>query len=329
MIKEEVIEKLFEVYGFTVPPDFAEILLWIYDNSWHSDGYYSSEIFQGNLHSFLKFEGEISAALMDSFIWQNEFYEQNINRNFAYLNLPFEFFPFAEDEELSKIYGFMFHETENVFIGECDVTAESLDEARYRPILTQKPKLKIDSPIRQIGHDTLSAFEFIFQRKLKMMSDFLEINLQNLTETDRKSCFFERKIALDKANEIMGLFGKQMTESFCSSNDNSIYIQHDWQFEETLDGIGVYAPAEKFWAKKELWEVPNLKTIDEEITFIRSFLEMGFPATALRIIRDRYWQNAEKAGYFAQIAPLWKEIYTALNRPLLAKSVDKSLEFRT
>lgn len=331
MTTEEINEKLFEIYRFRVPPEFAEIILWAYDNSYHSDGYYFSEIFQGYLQSFLKFEGEISAALMDGFIWQNEYYEQNIDRNYAFLNLPFEFFPFAEDPELGKIYGFIFHETEkaHIFIGECSAVPDSLDEARYRHNLKQKLKLKIDSPIRQIGHDTQTAFEFIFQRKLKEMSDFLNDNSRSLTETDRNYCFYERKTALDKANEVRSLFGKKLAENVAFSDDNSFPIRESRQFEQTFDGLGVYAPPEKFWAKKELWEMPELKTVEEEIAFIRSFLEMGFPATALQIIRDSYWQNFEKEGYFAEISTLWMEIYTALNRPVLANSVRKALEFRS
>lgn len=329
MTKEEISEKLSNVYGFRVPLDFAEVLLLAYDNSWHSDGYYSSEGIQSYFNSFLSFEGEISAVLTDSFIWLNEYREQPISRNFAFLNLPFEFFPFGEDEELGKIYGFILQDaSESIAIGECSASIDSLETLRYLSLITPKSKLKIESPIKQIGRDTQSAFEFIFQRKLKIMSNFLVDNLKNLNESEQNYRFFGRKMTLNKANETMALFGKKLNQNYSESSETFQPVRQSWQFEETLDGIGVFAPTEKFWAKKERWEAPVLKQIDDELTFIRSFLQFDYPATALRIIRDNYWENSEKEGYFAQLAPLWAEIYEALNRPLLAKSVKTALEFR-
>ncbi len=338
MTQEEISEKLFNLYGFRVPPDFAEILLLAYEDSWHPDGYYSSEGFQAYLQSFLAFEGDLSRSFMtDSYVWRNEFYEQTINRNLCYSNLPFEFFPFGEDEELGKLFGFIVHTpqltAENLPIGECSVAAEMLEYSRYKPIFPRELPVKVSSPINEIGNDTQSAFEYIFQRKLQKMSD-------DFSESANRELIYERKMALDKANQTMALRGKKLSENYVPPNLQPPPISADWHFdpfdwdsdlewhfEPTKDGIGVIAPRQLFW-EIGLFDAPRLKTVEEDIDFIRGYLGVRFPATALRMIRDIYWEKSHIEGYFARIAPLWAEIYEALNRPILAKRVKTALEYR-
>jgi hypothetical protein len=94
-----------------------------------------------------------------------------------------------------------------------------------------------------------------------------------------------------------------------------------WHYVATSDGVGVLAAASAFCSEvPECWGSGSL---DECMERVQSYLRQGYPATALGIIRE--FHRKAMPG-LEDLAPQWMEIYTQLNRPLLAREVDRELQ---
>lgn len=310
----EIVSRLESVYGFCVPNDFARVMAAIYEESWHSDGHYYSENFEAVLRPFFLLEGAISNALLDDFVLTNEFYGQSLDRRFGFLNMPPEFFPFGEVDDDGSIFGFIVHDPDahsnGIAIGETRAAVEFLEFNRFRPISPLKMDLFLDDPITIVGERTASSLVRIFERRIASFTNELSGPWEEA----------QARIAMSAAARLSAV----MVDS-----DDFPDVQSDWRFEPTLDGIGVYAPSDKFWASSELWTPPQIDSVEGECVFIESFVKMGFPATALRLIRDLNWRLAGDLRCLEAIAPLWRDIYGELGRPKLAKAVTDALVIRS
>ncbi|MBE7380850.1 MAG: hypothetical protein F6J95_005520 [Leptolyngbya sp. SIO1E4] len=108
-------------------------------------------------------------------------------------------------------------------------------------------------------------------------------------------------------------------------------IPDGWRYEPTSDGVGVLAPAHTFSPNHEADSACDyeIQAVESDLqTILRKAeiaLEQGYPATALAIIRESYWQQYD-VDNFNQYAPLWSQAYADLGRPLLADTVDRILK---
>ncbi len=100
------------------------------------------------------------------------------------------------------------------------------------------------------------------------------------------------------------------------------FIPSGWRFVATSDGAGVLAPSEAFCPElPAAWESHS---VDECLERVGQSLRRGYPATALGIIREFYWWDCSYS--LESLAQPWIEIYQHLNRPLLAREVERGLQ---
>ncbi|MEO1400626.1 MAG: hypothetical protein AAFV72_05150 [Cyanobacteria bacterium J06635_1] len=113
-------------------------------------------------------------------------------------------------------------------------------------------------------------------------------------------------------------------------------VPEGWRYEPSSDGVGVLAPVPLFSPEHSAFmahfDRSTKLTVADLSDEIESVLEMAqtaldgtYPATALAMIRESYWQIGDS---FHQYAPLWRQTYLDLGRPLLATAVDHALKDR-
>lgn len=85
---------------------------------------------------------------------------------------------------------------------------------------------------------------------------------------------------------------------------------------------GVLAPAEAFCPEgSATW---GSHSVEECLERVGQSLRLGYPATALGIIREFYGWDCSCC--LEDLAQPWIKIYQQLNRPLLAREVERELE---
>jgi hypothetical protein len=314
MTENKVFEKLSNLYGFRVPRDFVKILLHVYAAAPSAaDDSATDSNFLYYLNFMFDLEGAIAKEFFDYSDW-----EDTMNWHFAYVNFPFELFPFGGPGIDGISYGFVVHapelEAEDYPVGEfCPADGEG---------------------VFRLGENTRRGFEFMIARALKHLSpEAVNAFYENkLTENDQIYWADYRKRARRKAEGLAKLldidpFNCKVEKKYRSRKVKP-KIPKGWRLETSWDGIGALAPKDKFAPDFGHSDIPDFENIDEELNFVRDFLRRGFPATALWVMRENYWDSSFNEKYFAQLAPLWAESYEALNRPLLAERVFAALEKR-
>lgn len=326
MSASRIREELRQVYGFQVPFAFARMLSGILDESWHPDGYRSSEIFQAEFERLLTLEGEISSTLADDFVLMNSFYGQRLGRRFGFLNMPPEFFPFGEDESAGRLYGFVVHDPDTFLaerpIAEFSVLADDLEFNKIRPISPLRRNLFLCGSAAIAAEDSKSGLKRILLRKAEEAR--IGESVAEVAATGRSLGYIGGTLEADTAARLIALLESEeevLTES-------THPVDAGWKHEDTLDGLGVFAASEMFWASRDLWDPPGFDCDADELAFIESFLKMKFPATALRLIRDLHWRRAGDFVLFESLVPLWRETYLEMKRPSLAMAVTDALNFR-
>ncbi len=305
MIENEIIKNLSTAYGIQIPRDFASVILHICENASLAD-----EDF-GEYFDFM-FEFWFS----DKILTGETVEDANDYGYFGYNTVPIEFFHFAGTGVAGIALGFVIH-------------APEIEVSDY-PIGEFYPA---GSGVYCLGETTRNAFEFMLARSLQWNSVEYKTKHYGEEVSDKTlNCF---KLAEEEARQKIFALSKLL-----NVNPNTIVIPEnygnrqivpkipqDWRFEATQDGIGVLAHQSKFSPIFNYSQVPKFNDLDEELKFIKQILQQGFPATALWIIREKYFTGSFERP-FAEIAELWAKIYEALNRPLLAKRVFEALEFR-
>lgn len=91
----------------------------------------------------------------------------------------------------------------------------------------------------------------------------------------------------------------------------------EWNYERTSDGVGVCAPPGAFAPGETA--LPTLNTpVRESAGRARAYLAAGYPASALLVLRESYWNEWCCDGAIAALTPPLVETYQRLGRPLLA-----------
>lgn len=305
MSKTEIIENLSTAFGFRIPRDFAAVILHVCE---------SASLADENFGEYLDFMFEFWFS--DKILTGETVEDANDYGYFGYNTVPIEFFPFAGTGVAGIALGFVIHAPE--------IVVEDYPIGEFYPA---------GSGVYCLGETTRNAFEFILARALKWNS--VEYKTEHYGEevSDKTLNYF--KLAEEEARQkVMQL------SMFLNVNPSNFVIPEnygnrqivpniptDWCFEPTADGIGVLAHQSKFSPVFNYSQVRKFNDLDDELKFITNVLEQGFPATALWIIREKYWAGSFERP-FAEIAELWAKIYEALERPLLAKRVFEALEFR-
>ncbi len=305
MTENEIIKNLSTAYGIQIPRDFANVILHV-----HEQASLQGERF-GEYLDFM-FEFWFSDKILTDKIVE----DANDYGYFGYNTVPIEFFPFAGTGVAGIALGFVIHAPE--------IEVEDYPIGEFYPA---------GSGVYCLGDTTRNAFEFLLARGLKCNS--VEYKTEHYGEevSDKMLNYF--KLAEQEARQK--IFALSM---LLNVNQDKLMIPKnygihqivpktptDWRFEPTADGIGVLAHQSKFSPIFNYSQVPKFNDLDEELKFIKQILQQGFPATALWIIREKYW-----AGHFerpfAEITELWAKIYEVLNRPMLAKRVFEAVKFR-
>jgi hypothetical protein len=184
-----------------------------------------------------------------------------------------------------------------------------------------------------LGENTRSAFEFLLARGLKYCSVEYKTKHYGEEVSDKTMSYFKlsEQEARKKVFALSMLLNVNPTKAVIPENYGKRQIvpkiPTDWRFEPTADGIGVLAHQSQFLPDFVYSPTLSFKTLEEEMGFINNFLQQGFPATALWIIREKYWAGSYERP-FPELAPTWAKIYEALNRPLLVKRVLAALAQR-
>jgi hypothetical protein len=103
-------------------------------------------------------------------------------------------------------------------------------------------------------------------------------------------------------------------------------VPDGWRYEATADGVGVLAPSSTFAPYPAViadWGEPLLPVLQSA----QRALDGGYPATALHGLRASYHANASlhpaQQTQVRQLLKLWQVAYTLLERPLLAKVIQR------
>ena len=223
-------------------------------------------------------------------------------RNIAerYDQTPLEMFPFGWSGNDGEHYGYLVH-------------APELNQTDY-PIVEFEPMS--DFGVNLIGPDTRSGWEGLLS--LIMESEYAT--------------------ALHKHDQLalaLGLYPSAQKADWYKNRRTFIPpLPAGWRYEATSDGVGVLAPTNTFSpdhspAFADVNQTYNLDIqLQKLIKMAQTSLAGGYPATALAVIRERYWQ--ERGGdKVEQYASLWRQAYLDLSRPLLANAVESLLpQFR-
>ena len=207
---------------------------------------------------------------------------------------PIELFSFGWSGADGEHYGYLIHAPE---LNQTD-----------NPIVEYGPMN--DFGMNLIGKDTQSGLEGLLSLVLE----------------------FEYAKALHKHNELSAILGLYPSMEKASWYQNyrtfAPLVPEDWRYEPSSDKVGVLAPAEKFSPEHDIAiaqlnyrQKPHHILPQEILETAQNFLSEGYPATALAIIRECYWQRSDADNY-SQYAPLWQQAYIDLDRQLLADTVD-------
>jgi hypothetical protein len=101
------------------------------------------------------------------------------------------------------------------------------------------------------------------------------------------------------------------------------WVPVGWNFVMTSDSVGVLAPIDSFCPNAP--DSFDSRSIDECLERVQHYLNQDYPATALGFIREFYWKTQPN---LEEISDSWIEIYTRLNRPVLAQEIERELEKR-
>lgn len=305
MSKEEIINKLFKYFGFNIPEYFAEIILYAFKTSADSQNEFNT------CFDFM-FDFWISEKVLTGELPKNV----NDDCYLGYSLVPVEFFPFAGPAIGGIAYGFV-------------VMAPELELKDY-PIAEIYPA---GDSVSFLGENTKSAFKCLISRGIKYSSVHYKTMHYGATVSDNVMNQFksEEQSAMKKIRNILQSLNinMDMYASPCKSNpyDDIHKVPNNWRFEATADGIGVLAHRSKFSPDFVYSQIPYLRSLYDEIKFIEHFLIEGYPATALWIIREKYWLGSFERP-FSELAPVWAKIYEALNRPLLSQRIIAASDFR-
>jgi len=305
MTKTEIIENLSTAYGFRIPRDFAAVILHVCESASLAD-----ETFGEYLDFMLEF------WFSDKILTGETVEDVNDCGYFGYNTVPMEFFPFAGTGVAGIALGFVIHAPE--------IVVEDYPIGEFYPA---------GSGVYRLGETTRNAFEFLLARGLEWSS--IEYKTKHYGEeiSDKTLNYF--KLSEQEAQQKIFALSKLLNVNPHNFDIPENYgtrqivpkIPTDWRFEPTADGIGVLAHQAKFSPIFNYSQVPKFNDLGKELKFIQNILQQGFPATALWIIREKYW-SGHFARPFAEIAPTWAKIYEALDRPLLAKRVFEAVKFR-
>jgi len=302
MTENEIIEKLSTAFGFQIPCDFAKVILHVCGQAGE------------NFDNYLDFMFDF---WIDNKVLTAEIVEDaNDYVYFGYNTVPIEFFPSAGTGVAGTALGFVIHAPE--------IPVSDYPIGEFYPA---------GSGVYCLGENTQNVFEFILARGLKWSSIEHKTKHWGKEISDKDMNYFKlsEQEARQKIFALSKLLNVNPTKLAIPENYGTRQIvpkiPKDWRFEPTADGIGVLAESAKFSPIFDYSQVPKFNDLDEELKFIQNVLQQGFPATALWIIREKYW-SGHFARPFAEIAPTWAKIYEALNRPMLAKRVFKALDYR-
>lgn len=304
MVSEVEVQKaLSRLYGFRVPLPFAKFvktMLWI------AEAAYPQQQDFCNLNCVNIYFGGYILPYIDS----SKSYSNSL-RTGRYDQTPLELFPFGGSGIDGIHYGYVVH-------------APELELSDY-PIGEFSPMDGIG--VTLIGSDTRSAFE-------QLLAEALELNLELSCDPGFSVRSLppdiERQLILDVAEtldiSLEALESKEPRDlGFESLQRITPDIPPGWCYENSRDGVGVLAPS-RFFDPTFLLHHSNL-VAENALEDIRFLLDQDYPASALFVIREMYWDDP-RARVFSMLAPLWVEAYSALGRSLLASVVEQELANR-
>lgn len=210
-------------------------------------------------------------------------------------SFPSEFLPFAHEFCASG--------------ARCGYVSHTPDEMPAEDWLVGQCRISNDGErkVTLFGLNTYEAIETMLSRKLLV---------------DENSEGFSRRqiAALSSLLDITPMPEKAMRPYNMDGTLQSIDpdVPTGWRYVPSSDGIGVLAPRSAFAPSAGMWS-RDAKADDYE-TMARSFMQKGYPATALWFAREGLWRFWADGPYIViAFSHLIRIAYTKLDRPTLAE----------
>lgn len=211
---------------------------------------------------------------------------------------PIEMFSFGWSGTDGEHYGYLVH-------------APELNQTDF-PIVEFEPMN--DFGVNLIGEDTRSGLE----------------NLLSLMAISGYAAALDQHEALASALDLYP--SAQKADWYNNHRAVVPQIPEGYRYQTSSDGVGVLAPSEAFSPDHSvvLADIDDIYDLEighqQLLKKAQTALNKGYPATALAIIRERYWQEGFEDNQFDHYAPLWQQVYEALDRPLLSSAVENALQ---
>jgi hypothetical protein len=211
-----------------------------------------------------------------------------------YQNTPPELFPVAATGVDGGHFGYV-------------IPAPELGQLDF-PLARFEPTLNIGAEV--IGYSTREAIELELSRRWFEEEDGWV--------PDKRSLGWSPRLQTGLAK--LGIFPhKSKTQPTFGEYKPSFELT-GWLHRTSSDGVGVFAPVASF--SPEIIEVVA-NDVEATIKVSNSLCEQGYPASALLLLRESYWQEWSSSGVvLADLCRAMKSAYIGLGRPVFADVLD-------